>query len=41
MKFKSKIPKKVDPIKLADKIKKNLTKDWINRRTHLKSFLVQ
>ena len=36
MKIKSKIPKNVDPIKLADKIKNNLTKDWINRRSHLK-----
>ena len=38
MKFKFKIPKNVDPVKLADKIKKNLTKDWIERRNHLKYF---
>jgi len=41
MKNKYIIPKIVDPIKLADKIKKDLTKDWINRRTHLKSFQAQ
>ena len=31
MKFKSKIPKDVDPIELADKIKKGLTSSWLKR----------
>ena len=29
MKFKSKIPKDVNPIELADKIKKGMTRNWL------------
>lgn len=37
MKFKSMIPKNIDPIELADEIKRDLTKNWIERRSELKS----
>lgn len=33
MKYKSKIPKNVDPIKLADKIKGDMTTAWLKRYT--------
>lgn len=37
MKSEAIIPKNVDPIKLADKIKGNITKMWIKRRNYIKS----
>ena len=37
MKFKSKIPKNVDPIELADEIKRGMTDEWLKRREKTKS----
>ena len=37
MKPKIKIPANVDPIKLADEIKANMTTEWLKRRVRIKS----
>ncbi len=37
MKDKYRIPADVDPVELADKIKGNLTSEWLKRRAKLRA----